>query len=244
MESQWSWIMKLEIEIAKEAYDALAEPLKEAYILGQTGKYELEGVASIQRALEAEKAKKATKPELLTELEELKKFKAEHEADQQKAAQADLEAKGKYDEAMAAKEKAWNERFEAEKVEKESLFADVKRERLTNELVKRGALPDRAGYLVNELDIEIDLVKDESGYTLKKKGGIGDATEFDAVIEAAKTKTPFFFAATNASGSGASGSTGNGSGTTVKTATKEQVKAMDPAAKREFYLNDGVVTDR
>jgi len=218
---------KLEIYLTAEKFGELEEGLKQFYALNQEGKYELEGIGSIERALEAERVKKTTKPELVAELEELKKFKADHEVSQQKAAQADLEAKGKYEEAIAAKEKAWNERFETEKTEKDSLFADIKRERLTNELIKRGVLPDRAAYLVGELEPEMELAKNEGGkYDLKKKGGIGDAAEFDSVIEAAKQKTPFFFAANGASGSGASGSNGNGGGVDTSAMTPEQKLEM------------------
>jgi hypothetical protein len=168
---------------------------------------------------------KKSKADILTEkkalqdkLDELTKFKTEKEAEAQKAKVNKLEEEQEYKKALAEKEKAWNERFDAEKAEKESLFADIKRERLTNELVKRGALADRAGYLVGELDAHLELAKDEAGkFTLKKKGGIGDATEFDSVIEAAKQKTPFFFAASGASGSGASGSQqSSGSGNQIK----------------------------
>src|SRR6185295_19989626 len=127
------------------------------------------------------------------------KFKADHEADEQKAAQADLEAKGKYEEALAAKEKAWKERLDALDTEKNGLFTDVKRERLENEIVKRGGLPERVRYLVGDLDAVTELVKSDDGkYTIKKKGGIGDADEFNSMIEAAKNdqQTAFIFAAT------------------------------------------------
>jgi DNA repair exonuclease SbcCD ATPase subunit len=202
------------IQITKAEHDALPDSLK-AKFQASGDAYEL-----IEEDVEGLKKSKAEilqeKKDLQAKLAEADKFRKEHEAAQAKAAEADLEAKGKYEEAIAAKEKAWNERFEAEKAEKESLFADIKRERLTNELVKRGALADRAGYLVGELDAETELYKrtDNGKYDLRKKGGIGDAAEFDVVIEAAKQKTPFFFAAQGASGSGASGSNGNGGGKT------------------------------
>lgn len=236
--------MKLEISLTKEKYDALEESLKQFYVANQEGGFELDGVGSIQRAFEAEKAKKATKPELLTELETLRKFKADQETAASQAASEDLVAKGKYEDALKTQTAAWDTRFTAEKAERDSLLADIKRERLTNELVKRGALADRAGYLVGELDAETELAKGDDGkYTLKKKGGIGDAPEFDSLIEAAKTKSPFFFAANNASGSGASGGNNGGGAAMKKQATKAEVAGMDAATKRDFYLNDGEVTD-
>jgi len=236
---------KLDIALTKEQHDALDDSLKTYYVATQDGGYELDGVGSIQRALEAEKAKRTTKPELVAEIEELRKFKADQEAATSKAAEADLEKKGQYEALLAAKEKAWGERLEAVAKEKDSLLISTHRERLTNELIKRGALPDRAGYLVGELEGATELVTGENGFTLKKKGGIGDADEFDAMIEATKQKTPFFFAADNASGSGANGS-GNGAngGQTPKTLMQAEVSKLSPAAKREFYLAGGEVPDQ
>lgn len=232
---------KLDITLTKEKFDSLDDTLKTFYVATQDGGYELEGIGSIQRALAEEKAKKATKPELITELEELKKFKADHEAAATEAANKDLEAKGKYEEALAAKEKAWQDRIDAVSGEKDGLFADVKRERLTNELVKRGVLPDRAAYLVGELDPIVELTKGDAGYELKKKGGIGDATEFDSLINAAKEKTPFFFAAEGASGSGASGSgNGNGGGKSITRAMYDANPAAygSSLAKGEITITD------
>lgn len=232
---------QLEITLTKEKFDALSEELKTFYTPNKEGGYELEGIGSIQRALAEEKAKKSTKPELLTEIEELRKFKAEQEAAQQEAQNKDLEAKGKYEEALKAKEAAWNERFEREKAEKESFLTAIKRERLTNELVKRGALADRAGYLVGELDAEMELIADNGSFTLKKKGGIGDADEFDAVIESAKQKTPFFFASNGTSGSGASGSQSTfGTGKTMARAAFSQ---LAPADQMAFSKDGGTLTD-
>ena len=74
---------------------------------------------------------------------------------------------------------------------------------------------------------------------LKKKGGIGDAAEFDAVIEAAKQKTPFFFAANGASGSGASGS-GKGTSSEV-TMTGAAFEALSESQQRDFSLKGGKI---
>lgn len=228
-------------KITKAEFETLPESLK-AKFKADGDSYEL-----IEEDVDGLKKSKAEileeKKRIQAERDELAKFKAEREAEAAKAAEQDLEKKGKYEEAIAAKEKAWNERFEAEKAEKESLFADIKRERLTNELVKRGALADRAGYLVGELDAELELAKDEAGkFTLKKKGGIGDAAEFDSVIEAAKVKSPFFFAANGASGSGASGSGSGGGGGAAKTWTRAQWDAADTASRSAFSAEGGQVT--
>lgn len=204
---------KLDITLSSEAFEKLGDELKGFYVQTEDGKgYELEGIGSIQRALADEKAKKATKPELMTELETLRAEKADRDAQADKEAQDLLIKQGEFDKAQTARDAEWQKRLDAVETEKGSLFSDVKRERLTNELVKRGVLPDRAAYLVSEMDADTELVKGDDGkYSLKKKGGIGDAAEFDSMIAATKEKTPFFFAAEGASGSGASGS-GNGGG--------------------------------
>lgn len=228
-------------KVTKAEFETLPESLKAKF------KAEGEDFALIEEDIDGLKKSKAEileeKKKIQAERDELAKFKSEHEANEQKAAEADLEAKGKYEEAIVAKEKAWDERFKAEKAEKESLFTDIKRERLTNELVKRGALPDRAAYLISELDAETELYKSDDGkHSLRKKGGIGDAAEFDAVIEAAKVKSPFFFAANGASGSGASGS-GNGANAGAKTWTRAQWESATTENRTAFSGGGGQVTD-
>lgn len=211
---------KLDITLSKEQHAALDESLKGFYVATQDGGFELEGIGSIQRALADEKAKKATKPELVQELEELKKFKSDHEADQQKAAQADLEAKGKYDEAIAAKEKAWNERLEAKERDQAKLLENLKRESLKNFLTdpKIGVLPDRVKAVIAEGDLDniLDFEFGDSGPTFKKKGGIGDEPELAAIFADLKEKAAWGFAASSASGSGASGSNGDGGGSSAQ----------------------------
>jgi len=102
-------------------------------------------------------------------------------------------------------------------------------------LTEKGVLADRVKYLVHEMDGDTELVRGDHGFDVRKKGGIGDATEFETMIEQVKASSPFFFEATNTPGSGASGSNGNG-GSSAKRLTKEQVKALPPHEKREFYL--------
>ena len=208
---------KLEFTLTKEKYDALSDELKAFYTTTKDGGYELEGVGSIQRALEAEKKGKAEAidkalKEALGDLDPQAARDAVAKLSQLE--QADLEAKGKYEEALAAREKAWQEKYERDlgKVtsEKETLVANLKRQTLANVLTEKGVLPDRVKYLANELDAQLELATDEAGFSLKKKGGIGDAAEFEAMIESVKQSSPFFFAANGASGSGASGSEHSG----------------------------------
>ena len=210
---------KLEFTLTKEKYDALSDEIKAFYTTTKDGGYELEGVGSIQRALEAEKKGKAEAIEkaLKEALGDLDPQAArEAVAKLSQLEQADLEAKGKYEEALAAREKAWQEKYDRdlgkEKGEKETLIANLKRQTLANVLTEKGVLPDRVKYLANELDAQLELATDETGFSLKKKGGIGDAAEFEAMIENVKASSPFFFAANSASGSGASGSEHSGGG--------------------------------
>lgn len=204
-------VTNMSIKIAKAEYEALPDSVKpkftqdgDAYVLQEE---DVEGLKKSKAEILEEKKK------IQAERDELAKFKAEKEAEAAKNKQSELEAKGEYEKALAEKEKAWAERYEAEKAEKSAMLADVHRERLENELIKRGALPDRASYLVGDLIGETELFKGENGrYAIKKKGGIGDAAEFDGLISGMKESKGFFFQATNASGSGASGSQQQSSG--------------------------------
>ena len=96
--------------------------------------------------------------------------------------------------------------------ERERLLTNLKRERLQNYLVEKGVLADRAAYAFVDIGEQIELASDDSGFSLKLKGGIGDAKELETVIESLKAKSPFLFSADGASGSGASGSNSNGTG--------------------------------
>lgn len=192
------------IQITKAEFETLPESLKakftadgESYILQEE---DVDGLKKSKAEILEEKKK------LQTERDALAKFKQEAEAKEAEIAEAKLKEAGETDAWKKQYDERHNRLLADTKAEQESLLRDIKRERLTNELIKRGAIPDRAAYLVSELDVAIDLVKTDAGFQLQKKGGIGDAAEFDTVIEAAKQKTPFFFAAKNASGSGASGS--------------------------------------
>lgn len=203
---------KLEIRLTPEQHTALDDSLKQYYVATEdkTG-FELEGIGSIQRALAEEKARKATKPELAEELARLQAYEAEQKRKEAEAEEERTRAAGetdKWKEQYDARHKAELEKLGAQLSQRD---ANLKRERLTNVLTEKGVLPDRAKYLVHELDSQVELVSDDNGFSLKKKGGIGDVAEFEAMIENVKTTSPFFFAATGASGSGASGSQGNGS---------------------------------
>ena len=182
--------------------------------------------------------------ELLAEVKKLKPLAKKAEGFDFDAASAAIEAQTKAEQDRLTKKGEWDKLKEQldtrhatelgkAKDELNNLLSNLKRERLTNVLTEKGVLPDRAKYLVHELDSQVELESTDEGFRLKKIGGIGDATEFDAMIENVKSTSPFFFAAQGASGSGASGSQNNGSGT-AKTVTRSQWDAADPQQRIEW----------
>ena len=233
---------KLEITVSAERFGELPEELKTYYTQNQDGAFELEGVGSIQRALEAEKAKKATKPELLDEIEKLRQFKADHEA---KLNEADEEQKRKAGDFEALEKKLRDRIAEVEtsaQAEKSGMLNNLKTERLKNLLVEKGVLPDRAEYALTTLNDRFELQNSETGFSLKIKDGIGDPKEIDAAIDGLKAKAGFLFAATGTSGSGASGSNGNG-GTFAKTMPKSQWDGLSVKDQAAFIKDGGRPVD-
>lgn len=130
----------------------------------------------------------------------------------ERAEEEKLAKKGEFDKLLEQKQKAWEERISDVSGRYETLRANLKREKLANVLAEKGVLPDRSKFLVKELEAQIELHEDEKGLNLRKVGGVGDAAEFDAIVEKVKAEYPFFFGASLAPGSGASGSSGNGAG--------------------------------
>lgn len=121
-----------------------------------------------------------------------------------------LAKKGEFDKLLEQKTRAWEERIAGISHERDGILTNLKREKLANVLAEKGVLPDRTRFLVRELEAQIELHSGEEGFSLRKVGGVGDATEFDAIVEKVKAEYPFFFGASLAPGSGASGSSGNG----------------------------------
>ena len=208
-------------KITKAEFDALPESLKSKFIADGDG-YQLQ-----EEDVEGLKKSKADilkeKKDLQDKYEELAKFKAEADKAAADAKQKDLEAKGEYEKAQKERDKAWEERLKAASDENASILSTLHRERLSSELTARGVLPDRVSYLAGELLAQTEFKRTDDGFAITKKGGIGDADEFNSMIEAAKQKTPFFFGSTTQTGGGASGS-GNNSGN-ANTITRAQYDA-------------------
>lgn len=207
--------------------------------------------AAVETVRDPEAVLKQNK-ELLAELKQLKEAAKKSDGFDFEKAKAAMEAQEKAEHDRLTKKGEWDklkeqldQRHAAElakaKTETETLLTNLKREKLTNVLTEKGVLPDRAKYLVHELNAQIELVLEADGFRLKKLGGIGDAAEFDTMIENVKATSPFFFAATNASGSGASGSSTNGRAA-AQTWTRQQWDTATTAERTAFSSNGGKIT--
>jgi len=225
--------------ITKAEFDTLPESLKPKFKAdGENYSLQEEDVDGLKRS-KAEIL--AEKKRIQDEADAMKKRLDEIDANKSAEETELMKKRGEFEELEKKLRDKLTETETAKAQRENELLGKFKLERLQNELISKGVLPDRAKYALSELAEKVELVSDEKGFNLKVLGGIGDAKEFDALIEGMKATSPFFFAPNGASGSGASGSEGNGGGT-PKTATKEQTKQMSPEKKREFYLNGGEVT--
>jgi len=195
-----------------------------------------------QRVIDAEAVLKKNQ-ELLGELKKLRDKTREFEgfdfdkakqalAEQEKLEHERLAKKGEFDKLLEQNKLAYEQRLEKEKTENERLKNTVKQEKLALTLIEKGVLPDRVNYLVKELAEQVELHTTDSGFVLRKQNGIGDADEFNAMVEEFKAKSPFFFAAQGSSGTGGSGSqstataTGNG-----RTINKSEFRKLSVAEK-------------
>lgn len=142
-----------------------------------------------------------------------------------------LAKQGEYEKLLEQKAKAWEERIESERQARVQIESRLKQEKLANALMEKGVLPDRVGYLVKELAEDVDLVADDGGFQLRRRNGIGDADEFDKLVEEVKGRSPFFFGANIVSGTGSSVSK-NGVGGATK-AWSELTRAEKVQAIRD-----------
>lgn len=182
--------------------------------------------------------------ELLAENAKLKKLARQAEnfdfdraraalAAQEKAEEERLTKKGEFDKLLEQKQRAYEERIAGISQERDGILTNLKREKLANVLAEKGVLPDRTRFLVRELENQIELHSGDEGFSLRKVGGVGDAAEFDAIVEKVKAEYPFFFGASLAPGSGASGSSGNGQAGISAKKWSELGRAEKTAAIRE-----------
>lgn len=227
------------IQITKEDFDKLPDSLKSKFIADG------DGYTLVEEDVEGLKKSKATileeKKALAAELAALKKFKDEYEARNAEAETEAMKKAGQFEELEKKLRAALEQKDADYKAREEKLLSAIKRERLTNELTARGVLADRAKYALADIENEIDLEAGDNGFALKVRNGIGDANEFDTLIEGMKAKSPFFFAANGASGSGASGSGGAGAGS--KTISREAFEQMPIIERGPWLASGGKVTE-
>lgn len=151
----------------------------------------------------------------------------------EQAEEEKLAKRGEFDKVLEQKQRAYEERINGIAQERDGILTNLKREKLANVLAEKGVLPDRTRFLVRELEAQIELQSDETGFSLRKVGGVGDAAEFDAIVEKVKADYPFFFGASLAPGSGAAGSSGNGPAGLSNKTWAELSRAEKTAAIRE-----------
>lgn len=224
--------MKLDIEITPEAYNALEEPLKAAYVQGKEGKYELEGVAGMVRGFQTdlnkfEKFKGMNADEAKEAVEILKSLGVKVDAEtlkkaldtQQKAEQKKLIDKGEYDKALALETQGLRDELTTARTELDGYKGGFLGRELDLKLIEAGVMPDRVRYARGEIAGNAESVLENGELSVRLKSGVGDLA---TAIEGLKTSAPFLFAASTASGSGASGSSGNGGGSDFSKMTADQ----------------------
>lgn len=199
---------KLKARINKEEYDALGDVLREFYTAnGDEYTLEADGVEDVtglKSALENERKEKRDAKNALKQFEGLNPEDARKALEAtQKLEEKKLIDKQQFDEVLKKYKAEYDAEIEKERSKNTQLLSNLKREKLTNMLIEKGVLPDRAKFALVELDSQVELLSDEQGIHLQKTGGIGDAKEIDEMVTGLKEKSAFLFAPTNASGSGA-----------------------------------------
>lgn len=241
--------MALKTKIGKADFDKLPDALKTEYIADGEG-YKLDADYEDVTGL------KANRDEVLKQLAEAKKAMKAYEGLDPEAARKALEtataaedeklkAAGAFEELKKKLEDRHAAELQTATEREQSLLSNLHRERLINYLTtKEGdkVLPERASYAYGDLKEQIELASDDSGFSLRLKGGIGDAKELETVVEGLKAKSPFLFAANGALGSGATGSDTKG-GSTAKTMPHAQFKALGIKEQAAFIKEGGKPVD-
>lgn len=227
-------------KLTADEFATLPEALKGKF------KAESDGYTLIEEDVEGLKKSKADilaeKKALTAKLAELEAFKNEIESRTSQEEQERLIAEGNFKTLEDKLRAKLTETEQAAIAERQKLLATLKKDRLESELVKRGILPERVKYAVMELDQKVELDASNDAFSFKVKDGIGDANEFQKLVDGLKTESPFFFAAEGQSGGGATGA-GNGGGVGVKAVQRSAFEQMPPTEKMTFIKSGGTVTD-
>lgn len=228
-------ITKAEFETLPQAVQGLfkADASGEFYILAAESEDAISGLKAKNVELLGEKKKAEAR------LAELEKLHAERTAKDEEAETEKAKAAGQFAELEKKLREKIAEVEQAAEESKAALIQTIKAERVKNLLIEKGMLADRAEYALPSVLERFELADDLS---LRVKDGIGDAKEVDAVIGQLKEKTPFFFASTQATGSGASGGSFNGGGDS-KTMTRDAFIRLSAAEQMAFSVGGGTLTD-
>ncbi len=229
---------KLKAKINKDEYAELGDVLHEFYTETADGEYVLEAdgvedVTGLKSALERERAAVRDAKKVLKQFEGLnadEARKALSETSQRE--EKDLIDQKKFEEVLKKYKADFDADLSREKEKNNQILTNLKREKLTNMLIKNGVLPDRAKFALVEIDNQVELHSDENGIHLQKTGGIGDAKELDEMVTGLRENSAFLFAPTNASGSGAAASNangGSGSGQKVEPGLPRITQALNTA---------------
>lgn len=191
-------------------------------------------------------------------LEEVKKYKALAKnaegfdfekakaaiAAQEQAEQDRLAAEGQWKELQQQLEERHKRDLSTAKKDYDRLTGHLFSEALKTEAVRHGVLGDRLRAAIAEGDLNnvLSLDIDESGYRLKKQGGIGDDREIAEIFDGLKKSAPYLFAGQTQTGGGASGSGSNG-GASAKTATRSQWDSWTPEERSAFAASGGKLTN-
>ena len=222
--------------ITKELFEMLPESDR-AHFKANGDSYELT-VEDVEGLKQSKAQILAEKKALQAEADALKAFKAEYEQKQNQTQEEKLKEAGAFAELEKKLRAKIEETEQAKQAELNQIRQTLTRERLINELTKRGVLADRAKYALADIADKVELSADFTA--LKVKDGIGDAKEFDGLVATLREQTPFLFESSLSPGSGATGSNGNGGGQ-GKTWTRQQWESADTATRVAFTTNGGKV---
>lgn len=193
---------------------------------------------------------KAKRDELLAELKKkndiTKQFEGLNPEEARKALTAlsemenkKLADKGRFDELLAKREQDWKAQLAEKDAFASSVMNGFKQKELALTLLEKGVRKEYLDLAGLKLDGQIEVENKNGTLQLRVKDGIGDAAEFDALVEGLKTKYPALFEPNGASGSGASGSNGNGGN--AKTMSKVQWDAMGVKEQAAFIKSGGSI---
>lgn len=233
---------KLKAKVSKTDYDGLDDSLKgfyvasgDDYILDAEG---VEDVTGLKNKISELLKDGKSKTELLKAFEGLDPEAAKKALEEMtRLEEKKLADKGKYDELLQKQKTESEAKINAANEANQKTLANLKREKLTNFLVQNGVLADRAKYALADVESLIDLSEGDNGFELKGK----DGAELDGVITNLKTGSGFLFAASGASGSGATGTDDKGG--TVKSMTRTAFDALPIGEQSAFAVGGGTLTD-